>query len=90
MFMTPGKRLAQWLLLLNQESHLSYMKKEIKKILQTTDPYIAVLKYRLQKTLDTIIGENQLAVIIILTIILDTLSTIRGIIDALNKLKKYL
>ena len=90
MFMTPGKRLAQWLLLLNQESHLSYMKKEIKKILQTTDPYIAVLKNRLQKTLDTIIGENQSAVIIILTIILDTLSTIRGIIDALNKLKKYL
>ena len=37
-----------------QESYLSYiLKKVIKKILQTTDPYTTILKNRLQKTLDT-------------------------------------
>ena len=32
-----------------------------KKILETTEPYTAILKNRLQKILDTIIGENQSA-----------------------------
>ena len=52
MSMTPGERLGLWVLLLEEESHLSYIEKVMKKILQTTDP---ILKNRLQKTLDTII-----------------------------------
>ena len=36
-------------------------KKVIKTILQTTDPYTAILKNQLQKTLDTVIGQNQSA-----------------------------
>ena len=39
------------------------MKKVIKKILETTDPYLAILKKWLQKTLGTIIGEKQSAAI---------------------------
>ena len=38
-------------------------KNDDKKILQTTDPCTRVLKNRLQKTLATIIGENQSAAI---------------------------
>ena len=32
-------------------------------ILQTTDPYITIIKDQLQKALDTIIGENQSAAV---------------------------
>ena len=39
--------LAPWMLLLEQEPYLSYMKKVIKKILQTTDSYTTILKNRL-------------------------------------------
>ena len=34
-------------------------KKVIKKVLQTTYAYTAIRKNRQQKTLDTVIGENQ-------------------------------
>ena len=44
MFMTPGESLVPWLLLLEQEAYRSNMKKVIKKILQTTDPYTTILK----------------------------------------------
>ena len=39
MFMTHGENLPSWVLVPEQESHLSYTKKEIKKTLQTTDPF---------------------------------------------------
>ena len=35
----------------------------IEKILQTTDPHTTILKNLLQKTLNTIIGENQSAAV---------------------------
>ena len=57
--MTPGKGLVPWVLLLEQQSYLPYIKKVIKKILQTTGPYTTILKNRLQKALDTIIGDIQ-------------------------------
>ena len=47
--MTPGEILVPWVLLLEQESYLSYTKKVIKEILQTTDSYITILKNRLLK-----------------------------------------
>ena len=59
MFVTPEECLVSWVLLLEQESYLSYIKKLIKKILQTTDPYTTILKNPLQKTLDKVIAENQ-------------------------------
>ena len=59
MFMTPEECLVSWVLLLEQESYLSYIKKVIKKIVQTTDPYTTILKNPLQKTLDKVIAENQ-------------------------------
>ena len=37
-FINPGKTLAPWVLALEQESYLSYIKKVVKKILQTADP----------------------------------------------------
>ena len=49
----------------------------------------ATLKNRMQQTLDNTIGENQTAAIKNTTI-LHTLSTIRDIIDASNKLNKIL
>ena len=52
------ENLAQWTLLLEQESYLPYIKKVIKKILQTIDSYTAILKNQTAKTLDTIVGEN--------------------------------
>ena len=50
MFVTPGESLASWVLLLEQELYLSYIKKVMKEILQTTDPYKAIPKNRLQRT----------------------------------------
>ena len=50
--------------------------------------YTTILKNRMQQTLDSIIGENQTAVIKNRTI-LHTLVTIRDIIDVSNKLNKY-
>ena len=49
--------------------------------------YTAILKNRMQKTLDKIIGKNQTATIKNRTI-LHTLSTIRDIVDLSNKLNK--
>ena len=37
-FINPSETLAPWVLALEQESNMSYIKKVIKKILQTTDP----------------------------------------------------
>ena len=37
-FIDPGKTLAPWVLALELESYLSYIKKVIKKILQNRDP----------------------------------------------------
>lgn len=39
MVMTPGKSLAPWVLVLDQESHLPRIKNVIKKILKTSDPF---------------------------------------------------
>ena len=69
------ENLAQWTLLLEQESYLPYIKKVIKKILQTIDSYIAILKNQTAKTLDTIIGENLSPAIKKNPIILHTLFT---------------
>ena len=66
--------------------------------LQTAILQFTILKNRLQKTLDTIIGKNQSAsikknrtvlhtLIILLTILF---STVHDIIDVLNKLNKNL
>ena len=49
MLMTIGESLALWMLLQQHESDLSYIKKLIKMILQTRDPYTIILTYRLQK-----------------------------------------
>ena len=57
--MTPEESLAPWVLLLEQESYRSNLKRMIKKILQTTDRYTTILKNRLQNHLDTIVGEHQ-------------------------------
>ena len=57
--MVPGERLAPWLLILQHESYLPYRKKVIKRILQTTESYKNHVKNQLQKTLDTLIGENH-------------------------------
>ena len=63
MFVTPGESLAPWVLLLEEESYLSYIRKVTKTILQTTEPYTAILKNQLQKKLDAITDENQSAAI---------------------------
>ena len=51
MLMTPGEILAPWMLLLDKESHWSNIRRVIKKMLQTTDPYTTILKNPLQETL---------------------------------------
>ena len=37
-FINPGKTLVPWVLAIEQESYLSYIRKVIKKILQIRDP----------------------------------------------------
>ena len=71
-FINPGKTLAPWMLALEQESYLSYIKKAIKNILQTTEPS--------HSSLDAIIGANKSAAIKKRSI-LQRLSTTRHIID---------
>ena len=44
MFMTPRENLAPGVLLIEQESYLSYLKKVIQKMLQTSGPYSTFLK----------------------------------------------
>ena len=61
MFMIPLKSLAPWVLLLEQESHLLYINLDYKKLGYKI--YTTILKNRMQKTLDAIIGENQSAAI---------------------------
>lgn len=53
MVMTPGKSLAPWVLVLDQESHLPHVKNVIKKILKTSDPFhfqIYTTKFPLQSS----------------------------------------
>ena len=70
MFMTPGESLIPWVLLIEQESYLPYIKGDKKNIanyrpisLLNLDYkiYTTILKNQMQKTLDlvTIIGERQ-------------------------------
>ena len=78
------------MLLLEKESYLSYIRKVIKKELQTTDPYATILKNRLQKSSNKMISENQSAAIKKNRSILHTLSTIHDIINVPYKLNKKL
>ena len=55
--------LESWMLLIEHESSLPYIKKVIKTILQSTDPYTTILKNQLPKTSDAIISKNQAAAI---------------------------
>ena len=57
--MVPVESLAPWVLILQHESYLPYRKKVIKWILLTTESYTNHVKNQLQKSLDTLIGENQ-------------------------------
>ena len=59
MFMTPEEILAPCVLLLEQESYMSYIKKKIKTILLSAEPYTPFLRNQLQKILGRKIGENQ-------------------------------
>ena len=59
MFVTPWKRLAPWVLLLGQESCLLYIKLDYKNLGYKI--YIRIFKNHMEKTLATIIGENQSA-----------------------------
>ena len=61
--MTLGESLVAWALLLGHELYLSYIKRVIKTISQTTGTYTTILKNKQKKTLDTIIAENQAAAI---------------------------
>ena len=75
MFINPGKSLAPWVLALKQESYHSYIKKVIKKVLQT---HITLLNldYTIYTTLlDAIAGKNKSAAI-------KKKNCIRDIIDA--------
>ena len=65
MFTNSREIFAPWVLLLEQESYLSlsHIKKVMKRILQTAEPYTIILKDELQITLDIIMGENQSATI---------------------------
>ena len=56
MFMTPWKSLAQWVLLLEQESYLSYINLGYKI-------YTSILRNHMQKAVDGITGESQSAAI---------------------------
>ena len=98
MFITPVKSLALWVLLPEQESYLSYIKKYIKYIFKDIEYYwpisrlnldykiyTRIPKTKMQKTLDTIIGKNQSAAVKNRNI-LRTLCTIRDIIDVSNTL----
>ena len=60
--MTLGESFAPWVLLLEQESYLPYIKNVIKKMIDDCKLQTHILlnlKNQLQKKLDTIIGENQ-------------------------------
>ena len=60
--MTLGESFAPWVLLLEQESYLSYIKNVIEKMIDDCKLQTHILlnlKNQLQKKLDTIIGENQ-------------------------------
>ena len=50
-FYDAWENLASWVLLIEQKSYRSNIKKVTKNILQTTDPYTTTLKNRLQKTI---------------------------------------
>ena len=60
--MTPAESLAPSVLLLEQELYL-IIKKGRKMILRTIDLCTTILKNRMHKILDIIIGKNQLVVL---------------------------
>ena len=70
--MTPGESLAAWVLVLEQGSYVSYKKRWYKDIASYRTISLLNLDYKIdtatlnnwmQKTLDTIVGENQSAAI---------------------------
>ena len=73
MFMTPGKNLTPWVLFLEQESYLPYTNLDYKDLGYKI--YTTIHKNQMQKSRDTIIGENQSAAVKRRTI-LNTFSTI--------------
>ena len=77
MFMTPWKSLAPWLLVLEQESHLSYINLDHRSLDYIIYP--TILKNHMQKTLEAIKSENQS--VAIKNRILHTFSTILDVID---------
>ena len=85
--MTPWESLAPWALLLEQESYLLYINLYYKNLGYKI--YTAILKNRMQTTLDAIIGEKQSAAIKNRTI-LHTFSTTRHVIDVSHNLNSSL
>ena len=73
MFLTPTESLAPWVLLLEQESYLSYIKKDDKKDFAKYRPisllnldyqiYNTILINCMQKKLDVLLGDKQPAAI---------------------------
>ena len=97
MFMTPGESLVPGVLLLEQESYLSYKKKGHEKAIASYRPisilnidykiYTKILKNQMEKVLDTIIGKRN-SQLLLKTEHFYALSTVRGINDVSNKLNK--
>ena len=85
--MTPWESLAEWLLLLVQESYLLYIYSDYKNLGYKI--YTTILKNHMKTTLNAIIGKKKSAAIKNETI-LHTLSTIRDVIDVLHKLSSNL
>ena len=85
--MTTGKCLAPWVLLLEQESYLSCINLDYKNLKYKI--YTTILKNRMRKTLDAIIGEKQ-STAIKNRAMLHIFSTIRDVIDVSNKLNNNL
>ena len=79
MFMTPPKRLAPWVLLLQQEPYVLYLNLNYTNL--RYEIYTEILKNHMQKSLNANIGENQ-SVATKNRTILHTFSTIREVIDA--------
>ena len=78
MFMTPPKRLAPWVLLLQQEPYVLYLNLNYTNL--RYEIYTEILKNHMQKSLNANIGENQ-SVATKNRTILHTFSTIRDVID---------
>ena len=82
MFMTPPKRLAPWVLLLQQEPYVLYLNLNYTNL--RYEIYTEILKNHMQKSLNANIGEKQ-SVATKNRTILHTFSTIREVIDVSYK-----